>query len=374
MHLAKVSLVISILVIFLLSLTMAQGQYQVVDNSNFKDGLRSWEVFVVKRDEHGPRAPYPRIEPIGNCDEYFASSEDSFCISFDTPYYSDGYIRQVVDIPPGSAYLELNFRQRSSKTVLYVTLIDLATGRSITIIPTKRPWLSPVSDFAGSRVEVRIGARGDYCEYDCYTYLDYVKIFVTPQMETTTSTITTIYTVYETVTYHVTQTSTFTLSTISTQMFTKTVTSCVTSTVTKTDLLETTITHLTTQTIRSTFTKYTTQIITISEVVQRYVGNAFDAVISLGLPLSLSSFAGIVVFYSLKKSPKMLRTLAAILIFIIGLPAGTYLTEKIHKPSAFAVKMPIGETLIMIYLLIYLAMLLSLAIRTLIEYMKITKK
>ena len=157
-------------------------------------------------------------------------------------------------------------------------------------------------------------------------------------------------------------------------MFTKTVTSCVTSTVTKTDLLETTITHLTTQTIRSTFTKYTTQIITISEVVQRYVGNAFDAVISLGLPLSLSSFAGIVVFYSLKKSPKMLRILAAILIFITGLPAGTYLTEKIHKPSAFAVKMPIGETLIIMYSLIYLAILLSLALKVIIEYMKITKK
>ena len=192
-------------------------------------------------------------------------------------------------------------------------------------------------------------------------------------METTTSAITTIYTVYETVTHYVILTSTSTLSTVNTEVFTETVTSSVTSTITKTNLLETTITQLTTETVRSTFTKYTTQVITISEVVQRYVGNAFDAVISLGLPLSLSSFAGIVLFYSLRRSPKTLRTLAAILIFITCLPAGTYITEKIHKSSTFAVKMPIGETIIIIYSLIYLVILLSLLIRVVMEYTKITK-
>jgi len=179
------------------------------------------------------------------------------------------------------------------------------------IIPPKRlygyyerAWITPISDFAGSRAELRIGVKGDYCEYDCYTYLDYVKIFVTPQVETATSTITTIYPVYETITRYVTLTSTSTLSTVSTEVFTKTITSRVTSTTTETSLLETTITQLTTQTIHSTLTEYTTQVITVSEAVQRYVGNAFDAVISLGLPLSLSSFAGIVVFYSLKNLPR----------------------------------------------------------------------
>jgi len=373
MHLSKILSIIFALAVLLLGFTIVRGQYQVINNSNFEDGLRSWEVIIVKRYEYGPRAPYPRIEPIANCNKYFSSSEDGYCISFDTPDYSDGYIRQVVDISPGSVYLELNFR-KAWRTILYITLIDLATGHQLKIVPTESPWRSPISDFAGSRIEVRIGAKGEDCGAECYTYLDYIKILVNPQVETTTSTITTIYTVYETVTHYVTLTSTSTLSTVSTEVFTKTVTSRITSTITKTNLLETTITQLTTETVRSTLTEYSTQVITISKAVQRYVGNAFDAVISLGLPLSLSSFAGIIVFYSLKGSPKMLKTLAAILVSITGLPAGTYITEKIHKSSMFAVKMPIAETLIIIYSLIYLAILLSLAIRVIIEYMKITKK
>ena len=300
MRLSKILSIILAVTVLLLGFTTVLGQYQVINNSNFEDGLRFWEATIVKRYDYGPRAPYPRIEPIANCKEHFSSSVDGYCVSFDTPDYSDGYIRQIVDIPPGSAYLEINF-QKAWRTTLYVTLINLESGHQLEMVPTESPWRSPISEFAGSRVEVRIGVKGDDCGWECYTYLDYIKILVNPKVKTTTSTITTIYTVYKTVTHYVTQTSTSMLSTISTEIFTKTITSRVTSTTTEKIFLETTITQLTTQTIHSTLTKYTTQVITISEVVQKYVGNAFDAVISLGLPLALSSFAGLVVFYSLKK-------------------------------------------------------------------------
>jgi hypothetical protein len=236
------------------------GQQQIVVNSDFRDGLLGWNIVVVNActlSSCGPRAPYPRIEPIASCNNYM-SSEDGFCISFDTPDYSNGYIKQSIYIPNGPSLLEIKYKNSrytaaigSAGIKIYVELVELDTNKVTDFVlePAEqtRVWRAPISHLSGKNVELRFGVKGEDCLSTCYTYVDYIKIFI----NSTTPTTTTAFTTHTT-----TLTSTETRTVTSFTYVTVIITVSVTETVGKTHVV--TLTTPTTITIETTMTRVRT--------------------------------------------------------------------------------------------------------------------
>lgn len=299
---------------------------QVVTNPDFREGMLEWEVAVVKVSHDGPRAPYPRIEPVAGC-EY---SDDGYCIVFDTPWYSDGYIFQRLTLPNGSATINVKFRREwgEDRLVLYVVIIDLEKQKVREFLPRSSPWSSSISEFGGSQIELRVGVRGRQCLFDCYTYLDYVKIIVIPNMELTT--------------YTTSLTSTVTVSSIVTETIYVTFTSFETqnTTITSFEFYPVTITETVTTTVNATATEtattviFTTLTITLSRIVREFADGFINVLIRFFLPFAFSlATAIIILIYSSPDWPKAIRFALATIGFFIILPIGVIISEYVLEPS-----------------------------------------
>jgi hypothetical protein len=249
---------------------VALGQQQIVVNSDFRDGLLGWNIVVVDActlSFCGPRTPYPRIEPIASCNTYM-QSEDGFCMSFDTPYHSDGYIKQSLYIPNGPSLLEIKYKNiRDTKIKIYVQLVELDTSKVTDFVlePQTRTivWRAPISHLSGKNIELRFGVKGEDCSFDCYTYVDYIKIFINSTTPSTTTALTT-----HTTTLTSTETRTVTSFTYVTVIITVSVTETVgkthvvTLTTPTTITIETTMTRVRTITEEKTESTYSTVILT----------------------------------------------------------------------------------------------------------------
>jgi|GEM_PF-2151118 len=264
---------ITILVVILGGVSAVLAQQQLVINSDFEDGLLGWDVVVVNdctSSSCGPRVPYPRIEPTASCNDYM-ESEDGFCISFDTPYYTNGYIKQSLYIPNDSAQLEIKYKRRPSlylgeRIRIYVQLVELDTNKITDFILEPRDrttiWRAPISHLSGKNVELRFGVEGKYCESECYTYVDYIRILLYPRNSIINISIPTtsiIYTTTLTGTETRTVTSFIYVTSVTTVPVTETVreTHMVTLTVPVTVTTDTTKTYVKTITEEKTETTYT---------------------------------------------------------------------------------------------------------------------
>jgi hypothetical protein len=272
-HLSSATIAFAVMLGLIL---VALGQQQIVVNSDFRDGLLGWNIVVVDActlSSCGPRTPYPRIEPIASCNTYM-ESEDGFCMSFDTPYYSNGYIKQSLYIPNGPSLLEIKYKNsRYTATVgsagikIYVQLVELDTYKVTDFVlePQTRTtvWRTPISHLSGKNIELRFGVKGEDCLSMCYTYVDYIKIFINSTTPTTTTAFTT-----HTTTLTSTETRTVTSFTYVTVIITVSVTETVgkthvvTLTTPTTITFETTMTRVRTITEEKTESTYSTVILT----------------------------------------------------------------------------------------------------------------
>lgn len=254
---------------------VALGQQQIVVNPDFRDGLLGWDIVVVNTctlSSCGPRAPYPRIEPIASCNNYM-SSEDGFCISFDTPEDSNGYIKQSIYIPNGPSLLEIKYKNSrytaaigSAGIKIYVELVELATNKVTDFVlePAQQTtvWRAPITHLSGKNIELRFGVKGEDCLSTCYTYVDYIKIFINSTSPTTTTAFTT-----HTTTITSTETRTVTSFTYVTVFTTASVTETiekrhvVTLTIPTTIRIDTTMTQVRTITELKTEITYSTVLI-----------------------------------------------------------------------------------------------------------------
>jgi hypothetical protein len=257
-NLSYLAPVITILVVILGAMSAVFSQ-QLVTNSDFQDGLLGWDVVIVDACTSsycGPRTPYPRIEPIASCNNYM-ESKDGFCMSFDTPGYSDGYIKQSLYVPNGPSLLEIKYKNGpysatigSAGIKIYVHLVELDTNKVTDFVLEPRVketaiFRAPISHLSGKNVELRFGVKGEDCLSNCYTYVDYIKILINSSAPPATTAFTT---------YTTTLTSTETRTATSFTYVTVVTTASVTETVGET--------HVVTLTIPSTVTTDTTKIYT----------------------------------------------------------------------------------------------------------------
>jgi hypothetical protein len=260
--------VITILAVMLGAMSAVHSQQQLVINSDFQDGLLGWDVVIVdactSRD-CGPRTPYPRIEPIAFCRDRMASN-DGFCISFDTPYNSYGFISQVLYVPAGRVYLEVKYKNSALNIKMYIQLVDLSTNK-VTEFVLEPDWArsyagrvmgAPISDLSGKNIELRFGVQGRGCSSECYTYIDYIRILVN-----STTTALTTYTTTLTGTETRTVTSFTYVTTVTTVPITETVRE----------------THMVTLTIPTTVTTDTTKIY-MRTIIEEKTETAYSTITS----------------------------------------------------------------------------------------------
>jgi hypothetical protein len=275
--------VITILAVMLGAMSAVHSQQQLVINSDFQDGLLGWDVVIVDActsSDCGPRTPYPRIEPIAFCRDRMASN-DGFCISFDTPYNSDGFISQVLYVPAGRVYLEVKYKSSALNIKMYIQLVDLSTNK-VTEFVLEPDWArsyagrvmgAPISDLSGKNIELRFGVQGRGCSSECYTYIDYIRILV----NSTTTALTTYTTTLEltSFTYVTTVTVPITETVRETHMVTLTIPTTVTVPITET-VRET---HMVTLTIPTTVTTDTTKIY-MRTIIEEKTETAYSTITS----------------------------------------------------------------------------------------------
>jgi hypothetical protein len=133
------------------------------------------------------------------------ASSDAFCISFDTPYDSDGFISQVLYIPAGRVYLEVKYKEQIVLTVrtpkVYIQLIGLGSNKvdEFVLNPESNYSVFPISQLSGENVELRLGVKGRGCTMECYVYVDYIRILLNSTTAPTATIFTTVFTTTTTV-------------------------------------------------------------------------------------------------------------------------------------------------------------------------------